>query len=687
MRSKIVFAFACLTVFAQDPVTFKVDRNLVIVNVTVRDKSGKILDNLKQSDFTLLENGKPQPISVFEVEHLAGDSLPKLPADTGKTLIKRDAAAPVNVPAPETAAPVEPPSRKDHRLLALFFDMSSMQPPEQIRAGEAAMKFLREQMTSSDLVEIMTFGTELKVVEEFTNDRDQLMKDITKLRIGDSSELAGLGDTGADPTDDSGSFVADETEYNIFNTDRKLAALESAAKKLAAFPEKKALVYISSGVNKTGVENQSQLKSTINAAVRANVAFYPIDARGFLATPPAGDASTASASGTGVYSSTAQQNLRNTFNDSQETLDSLAAETGGKALLDNNDLTLGIQQAQKDINTYYILGYYSNNDAKDGKYRNIKIQLNPKIEAKLDFRKGYYAAKEFAKLNSSDKEQQLEEALTLGDPITDLPLFLEVDYFRLAKDKYFVPISVKIPGSALDLSKREKTDLDFIGQIRDAKGNLMGGVRDGIQLKFNDADATKLGQRNIEYDTGVTLAPGQYRLRFLARENQTGKMGTFETAFTIPDLGKDPSKVRMSSVVWSSQREPLAAVVGSAGNNKKLLDKHPLVQDGQKLVPSITHVFRENQKLYVYFEVYDPAGDKTPSVAADLSMFRGKAKVFESEPVHATQTIASRPGAVAFQFQMPLTSVKPGEYVCQLNVIDEQARTFAFARAPLVVTR
>ena len=216
-----------------------------------------------------------------------------------RTLEERDAAASAGKAVVAPTANSSAIRYQDRRLLCLFFDMTSMQPPEQLRAQEAAIKFLESQMTSSDLVEIMTYSTNIKVVEELTADRELLIETATKLNLGEGSDLAATAATTADEGDDSGSFTADETEFNIFNTDRKLSALEDAARKLGIFPEKKALVYFSSGISKTGVENQSQIKATVNAAVRANVAFYPIDARGLVALPPGGDASTASPRGTG----------------------------------------------------------------------------------------------------------------------------------------------------------------------------------------------------------------------------------------------------------------------------------------------------------------------------------------------------------------------------------------------------
>lgn len=680
----------CFSLLAQTPQsssqpTFRTTTNLVVINLTVRDKSGKLVENMKKEDFTLFEDDKPQSIAVFEMERLTSDVLP--PANIQpqqRELVRRGETPPVNQ-APVASQPEAPASKKDRRLLALYFDFSSMQPQEQIRAKDAALKFLAQQMTASDLVSIMTYSNRLRVLQDFTDDRELLISQIQAFRIGEAAENAADGATGADDTDDSGSFTPDETEFNIFNTDLKLTGLEMAAKKLAMYPEKKALVYFSSGISKTGVDNESQLRATVNAAVRANVSFYPIDTRGLVATPPGGDASTASASGTGIFTGKTQQGLRDKFNNSQETLSTLAGDTGGKALFDSNDLAMGIVQAQRDITTYYILGYYSSNAAQDGKYRKIKVKVRGDLQAKLDFRPGYYASKVFAKFTNSDKEQQLEEALALGDPFTDLPLVLEVDYFRVAKDRYFVPITARISGSAIDLSKKQSTELEFIGQIRDPQGKLIGGTRDGITVKFNGENAAQLASKQLEYDTGIVLPPGEYKLKFLARENQNGKMGTFERKFTVPDLSRQATGVRMSSVVWSNQREPLSASVGSAGSNKKLLDQHPLVENGQKLVPDITRVFRKDQKLYVYFEVYDPGTETTPSVTAELMIFRGKSKAFESAPSRQTKVKSGRQNTLAFQFEMPLANIPPGQYTCQVSVIDEQARKVGFARSPLVV--
>jgi len=671
-------------------ITFKSSSTLVIVTVFVRDKSGNPVEGLKKNDFKLLEDGKPQNIAVFEFQKI--DDV----AASAKTDTTPKAAEP-KAKAPAAITPSKPGEVRfrDRRLIAMLFDFAGMPQPDQLRAQDGAMKYVREQMSPSDVVAIMSFANTLKVEQDFTDDRDRLIDVIKGFRIGEGTDVGATAEVGdEDEQDTQAAFTADQSEFNIFNTDRKLSALESAARMLGSLPERKALIYFSSGVGKTGTENESQLRSTINAAVRSNVAFYPIDTRGLVALPPGGDASTAAPRGSGVFSGQTQTRQRQTFNSQQETLTTLAHDTGGKALIDDNELSLGITQAQEDMRSYYILGYYSSNGALDGKYRKVSLSLTGTAHAslKLDYRQGYYSAKEFKKFTATDKERQLEEALLLGDPLTELPMALEVDYFRLTPDRYFVPVSVKIPGAEIPVAKKGSngiTSLEFIGQIRDAKGAIAGNVRDGIQVKLSEEDATQLAKRNMQYDTGFTLAPGKYKLKFLARENQTGKMGTFETTFTIPDLTVRREGLAMSSVVLSNQREPLSAAVGSATNKKKLLEIHPLVADGQKLIPSVTRVFRKDQNMFVYFEVYDPVTDpvqKTPSVAATMAFYRGKVKISESEPIRVTQAPKSRPQMAPFQFQAPLAKLAPGRYTCQVNVVDELGRKVAFARAPVVVT-
>jgi len=681
---------------------FSATSQLVIVDVTLKDKSGNPARGLKAGDFIVTEDGRKQDVRICEYQELEETIAPTpVPA---KKAAPAPAAAPTTPAAPAAApvksltanqiAPAKPGEikYKDRRLLVMFFDMTSMPIQDQIRAQTAAQKFLKTQMQPSDLMAIMTFASDLEVKQDFTDDKDALQKIIKGLTIGEGSDFAADGSTGADNEEDTGAaYTADDTEFNIFNTDRKLAALESASRMLGSLPEKKALVYFASGVSKTGVENEAQLRATINAAIRNNVSFYPIDARGLVASAPLGDATKASPGGAGMYSGSSARSQQSQFQNQQETLFTLAADTGGKALLDNNDLSIGIQQAQKDISSYYILGYYSSNEKLDGRYRKIKVELAPQLAARFgkpDHRPGYFAGKEFGKFTSSDKERQLAEALMLGDPMTDLSVALEVDYFRLARDRYFVPITVKLPGSELELAKSrgaESTKLDFIGEVRDAKGAVQGNVRDAQDIKLKGDTAGQLSKRTLAYDTGFTLPPGTYTLKFLARENQTGKMGTFETKFVIPDLTTEVRHVPISSVVLSSQRMDMSQSLATAEKDKKLLAQNPLIEGSQKLIPSVTRVFKKDQDMYVFLHAYEPEAQTTQPLVASVSFYRGRVKAFETAPLEVKEGLDPKSKALPVRFSVPLGKLQPGRYTCQVSVLDPQAQKFSFWRAPIVM--
>ncbi len=701
---RLVFLSALVAIFAQvnaqqnnnvpeATVTFKSEANLVVIDVGVKDKSGKVIPGLKKEDFTLMEDGKAQQISVFEFQQLDSDEPP--PAVPAVKPVP--GAKPEDKPVEKTTLPSGKPKPlirfQDRRLVAMLFDFSTMGIPEQTRAQQSALQFIKEQLKPADIVEILTAGTgPLKVEQDFTDDRDRLVEVIKAFPIGNASELAAAGGSGDDTAgDDTGAaFVADETEFNIFNNDRKLATLESAAKLLAAFPEKKALIYFSAGIEQSGHDNQAQLESAVNAAKRANVAFYPIDARGLVASAPAGDASSAGGRGSSAFQGGNVTSRGNSRNNSQETLSTLAYDTGGKLFVDDNDLAVGMQKARDDISSYYILGYYSTNGKMDGKYRRVTVKMNNNLQAKLDYKSGYFGDKVFKKFSSDDKENQLEQALMLGDPLTDLSLSGEVGFFRLARDRYYVPFSVKVPGAEIALAKSKgnsQTELEFIGQLRDSHSKLVGVVRDGIKIKLAEQTAAQLASRPIAYDTGFTVPPGTYVLKFLARENETGKMGTYEHKFVIPDLAPDkPAELKISSVIWSNQRQPIAQAIASV-EKKKVLEADPLVQDGQRLIPSITHVFRKDQNLYVYLEVYDPGlgTDQKPSVAATLTFYRGKTRSFESQPVRLDTFLAKRGQTLPVQFQAPLAQLASGRYTCQINLIDEAGRKFAFERTDIIV--
>jgi len=662
-----------------------VNTQLVVETVTVTDKSGKGIEGLTAKDFTVTEDNVAQTIKFFEFQKLPDVPEPLPPALDNVTVLSK---------FPKNRITAEPPGSsryKDHRLLALYFDMTALPPADQLRSLDAARKFIRTQMTAADLVAIMLFqGGAVNVLQDFTGDRTRLLTLLETIAVGESQgfdEIANddsAADTGA-------AFGQDDSEFNIFTTDRQLAALQTAATMLGQINEKKQLLYFASGIRLNGMDNQAQMHATVNAAVRAGVQFWPIDARGLVAYSPLGDASRGSPGGQGMYSGTSSIAFTGNFQASQDTLYALAGDTGGKALLDTNDLAAGIVNAQKAVSSYYIIGYYTSNQNLDGKFRRVKITLNNGASASLNFRQGYFAGKVFGKFTLADKERQLEDALALGDPVTDLTIAMEVNFFQLNKAEYYVPVQVKIPGKELALARKrgaERAVIDYILEVKDDFGSTIQNIRDKIDVKLTDATAEQWAKSPIEYSGGFTLLPGKYVVKFLARENETGRIGTYLNTFTIPNLMKEEKRIPISSVVLSSQRVDKREALFNAAKGKTAAATdavNPMILDGVQLIPSVTRVFSKSKDMYVFLQAYERNVTTTQPLVAFVSFYRGSAKAFETSPIAVTDGLDAKTHAVPLRFDLALDKLQPGQYQCQVTVLDTNGQKAAFWQAPIML--
>src|SRR5215472_14745029 len=698
------------------PSRISVTTELVLVNVLARDKKGNLIRDLKKEDFTLLEDGKKQEISTFDFENVDA------PLTAGP------AEATVSGSAPEgnlLRAPQKGPvslNARDRRLMLFFFDFSAMDPEQIDRAVDAAKSFVSTKMQPADLVALVSLATNLHVDLDFTDNKEKLLSVLTSYTSGEGQGFDN-GSTGSaeGAAETGGSFAADDTDYNTFSADRKLLALESIMQTLGKLSQKKSLIYFSNGISQSGMDNQTALRAATAAAVKANVSIYSIDIRGLQAFPPGGEAQSASLHGQSAYSGQSVLNDLNNNAASQETLATLSSDTGGKSFFDSNDFSGVFSQVQKDTSAYYVLGFLSNNPAKDGRYRHLKVQVN-RPDLKLDYRSGYYADRDFEHLNKADREQQLDDELAAQLSQVDVPLYAGAAYFRQDDAHYYLAVSLVIPGSQIPFVTEKDKDnatIDIIGQVLESNKFPVGHLRDTVKLAVDSTQQVR--RKNVQYNTGFVLAPGSYHLKFVVRENQTGKMGAFEMDVQVPDLRKAPLK--MSSVVLSSLRTPAINKKGAP---------NPLVRDQMETVPNITHVFTADQHLYLQYEVYDAAKGKNPTpvasvpaapattsgqslpnavsgqpaaaakpeaprpapakptkdsvrVLTSIEFLQGGRKVYESKPVVANAVAAPERKAVVLQMDVPLQALKPGLYLCQVNIIDDVSGTFAFPRFPLLI--
>jgi VWFA-related protein len=672
---------------------FKVNTNLVLVNVVVRDKQGNLVRGMKQDEFQLFEDGKPQTISDFGFEDTDAIALESqnIPGVTGVA----------GAPPPPPPDPQSADEMRNRRIMILFFDFTAMDPEQIDRSVTTAKRFVEKQMAPADLVALVSLASSMRLDLDLTANRERIQR-VLDSYISGQGQGFDAGDTGsAEGTPETGgSFTPDDTDYNVFNTDRKLEALESLMQTLGGIQQKKSIIYFSNGISRSGIENQAALRGATAMAIKTNCSIYPVDIRGLLAMPPGGEAQSASIHGVSAYTGAATINQFESNASSQETLSTLAADTGGKAFLDSNDFGQVFQRVQKDTSAYYVLGFYSTNTTQDGAYRRLQVRVK-RADVKIEFRQGYYAPRDFQHFRQEDRDRQMADELASALPETDVTFYIGAAYFRQDASRYFIPVSLVIPGSQIPFTQdadKEKATVDIIGVVRDASGVPFGNVRDTVKLNL---DATQqVRRKNVQYNTGFILPHGSYRMKFVVRENQSGHLGSFETEINVPDLSKAPLK--MSSIVLGSQRIP-------AGGKKE--GPNPLQRDGMELVQSVLHVFRTDQHLFLQYEIYDPGKRKETVAAAapvaepgaavapppkpsgapqmrvltSLEFLQGSKKLYETKPLEATELTDQQRKAVVFQIEMPLDNFPPGLYTCQINVVDDAAGSFAFPRTVLLI--
>jgi VWFA-related protein len=625
-------------------------------------------------------------------------------------------------------------------MIILFFDLSSLGTEDLIYSIDAASNFVAKQTGPQDLIAVATYSSTLSLVQDLTNDRELLLKTLKGIPSTESGDAATADLSDADTSDDT--FVPDTVQFNIFNTDRRLSALETLAKMYREFPERKSLIYFSSGVTTTGIENNAQIRSTVDNANRSNMSIYTVDSRGLVALPPGGDASQPSV-GTAMFNGNAMVRQRTNLSSSQETLITISHDTGGRAFADSNNLSLAMRQVQADTNIYYVMGYFSTNPKEDGKYRKIHVALT-QPNLKIEHRPGYFASKAFGQLSQQERDLQLQQAMTVDRPFVDVPLILEADYFRKDNETAFVPISIELDGNGLKFEEKgvnREGKFEFVAQAADARGKISGVARDAVLVRLPAEKAEKIKAGGILYSTGFQLRPGAYKLKFLVRDNVTGKLGSFEQPINVPVL--DLKKLAISSIVLGSQlastRKESGSVVSHQGAMRRFQEMNPgydpLMMGNRKVVPSIGNVFLARQTVYVYFQVYGAAEDREtrkPCIETDLLLIRNNTKILETQPQYiqewtgarsfpslgagrgpgemppgmagpggmgppgggefgrmggppGMQDIGERKGESTVAISLPLRNLKKGTYTLQIHVRDAIADINQFQRVPIVI--
>jgi VWFA-related protein len=647
----------------QDPqqprLTFKVEVNYIEIDATVTDAQGNPVTNLTREDFQLTEDAKPQTLTVFS--HVG------LPVQRPDPLLSRTTT-------------VEPDVRTnrrefDGRVFVLMLDDLHTSATRTVRLRTAAAAFIQRYMGANDVAAVVYSSGSNDRAQEFTGSRPLLLSAVNRFMgqkllspaaaKADQAmllERTGQTATGGDPDAMERAYKDRQLFARLRTISEYLAGVQGRRKSIVLFSEGIDTDYshgrtdvntrVDPSQRSAGADILAELQSTVGAAGRANVSIYPIDPRGLVALE----------SFDAALSTQRLDTMTEIFEEtrrSQDSLRTLAAETGGIAAVDRNDFNETFGRIVRDNSNYYVLGYYSPNGKRDGKFRKVVVKvLRPGLTVRA--RTGYLVPKgDPPKKNTSTPQasEALREAVSSPLPVSGLPLTAAAVPFRSGV-RASVLVVAEIDGSKFaftDRNGRPWTSLELVTLPIDGAGRPMEGTRDELSMTPRQETRDAIIAKGVRMTRRLDLPPGRYQLRVGVREAGSGSAGSVPIDLEVPDFGAAP--LSMSGIVVSSE--------SSAGIPTTRVDE--LLKDVLPDMPTVTREFPRGDALTVYAEVYDQL--TTPhKVEITTTATADDGRVMYSRSDQQSSELLRNPGdGFGHLATIPLKDVIPGRYVLKIE--------------------
>jgi VWFA-related protein len=651
----------------QPPVTFRVEVNYVEVDVVVTDAQGRIVTDLTQADLEVLEDGRPQKIAAF--------SLVNLPIER--------AVRPLFL-----GAPIEPDVQgntvAEGRIYMIVLDDLHTSFTNTPRVKQFLREFIERNFGANDLAAIVYTGGRSTAGQEFTNNPRLLLEAIDrfagrKLRSEALEQLDSLNNRAQvlDPQSERDLKLLDPLEMErAFNARTTLRSIRD----LAAFMEgirgrRKAMLLIGEGIsydindpfrnNSAGIILQ-ETDDAIAAATRANVAIYAIDPRGLSAFEDAIEAGGTPADVTpSQFSLTGT--LLNTLRLSQQSLQVLATETGGFAAINRNDFAGAFDRVVRDNSTYYMVGYTSTNDRRDGRFRRIEVRVKrPGLQVRS--RRGYVAPRgrapdtkaAAAAAAANPLDAAVGTALNSPLPLTSVPLTVTAAPFRGPAPNASVALAIEMRADAFKFIEKNGMFFDRV-QVAfssvDAKGTVRPGLKHVLGMEMGAATAAAARERGFRVVSEVALPPGRYQLRVGAAEENGGRSGSAFYDLEVPDFQK--AGLTMSGIALSSAGASQTPTVKASDPLKDVLPGPPVT----------VREFARNDQMALYAEFYENAPGATPhnlDLSTTVRAEDGRV-VFENREQRSSTDLQGKSGGYGYAVRFPLTEFAPGTYVIRLE--------------------
>jgi VWFA-related protein len=640
----------------QPPVTFRVEVNYVEIDAAVTDAQGNFVRNLSKDDFEVVEEGKPQELSVL--------TLVDIP-------IERPDAP---LFSPTTIEPDVRSNTKEFngRVFVLVLDDLQTHFARSVRVRAAAKLFIERYLGANDIAAIVQTGARKDGAQEFTGNRRLLLKAINnfagqKIR---SATLDKLDDYYMQREVNPGAAPRDLSEAErAFKARNTLSTLRQVADYLSGVRgRRKAVVYFSEGIdydinnpiqNRYASEIRDEMQAAIAAATRANVSFYGVDPRGLSGLGDEGIDITSVPDdptlGLGMTS------LNDELRRSQDSLRTISDETGGFAAVNRNDFREAFGHIIQDNSGYYLLGYYSNDTRRDGRFRRVQVRVKrPGLTVRA--RKGYVAPK--GKLSAStlankETSASLREALDSPIPISGVGLSVFAAPLKGAAPNASIALTLEIEGKKLTFAQQnglfvDDVEVSVIAVDRDAK--IKDGGRDVVQLKLRQQTYDVVSRAGIRIARRLDLPPGRYQLRVGVRDGGSGATGSVLYDLDVPDFSKDP--LSMSGLMLTSG---FASQIPSANPDPEFKSVLP----GP---PSTIREFPRNDTLALFTEVYDNQTKAPHRVAIKASVIADDGKVvYTSGDERKSEELQGAKGGYGYTTKIDTTTLTPGRYVLRVE--------------------
>jgi VWFA-related protein len=640
----------------RDPNTFRTGIEAIEVDVRVVDSAGNPLRGLTKDDFELYEDGVRQDVRTFTA------------VDVPLAPLARTTALEPDVQT--NRRPFE------GRLYVLVLDDLHTHPLQSNRVKRAVRRFLDEHMASNDRVAIVTTSGRVESSQELTSSRSALLAALDRFqgRKLRSSTLERIDqyymnrDVRERRNDGRPERVDDPlTQERGYNARLALDTLTNVARWLGnVSARRKALLFVSEGIdydihdvfeNKEASTIVASTREAISAATRGNVTIYGVDPRGLTLGDEAIElASLPEDTSLNLGTTSMQREIQL----SQDSLRTLADETGGFAIVNANDLSGGFERIVRENTHYYLLGYQPSNPKRDGRFRRLEVRVK-RADARVLARRGYVAAKEEPARKVEAREEAAPDLRPLLDsavPVHGLALDSSIATFRGTNGKASALVTLEMsPDLAFtEVDGLHRARMDVSVMAISADGKITGGGQRAIELKLRPETREHVRRHGIRTLSRLELAPGRYQVRIAAREQGQKPGGSVIHDLNVPDYGASP--VALSHIVLASRG---AAQPMTTKPDPELRDRLPLP-------PTAARVFDRSDVVTVFAEVYDNRAKSITPVELVTTVSDGSGNVVfrTQENVESFSFEPSRK-SWAHRVEVPLKDLTNGAYVLRVE--------------------